>query len=74
MSDRRKRLVWLRDRLDTELESAEGRDVAALSRELRAVLVEIDSIPDAASNAPADEIAKRREERRRAAAQRAASE
>lgn len=57
-----------RDRLLQEIDEANATELPALSRELRAVLSEIDGIPSAEKTAPADEIAKRREERRRKAA------
>jgi hypothetical protein len=38
------------------------------------VLAELDAIPEAGSKAPADELARQREERRQRAAERAAAE
>lgn len=46
---------------------ADSRELPAISRELRMVLAELDAMPEAGSNAPADEIARRREERRKKA-------
>lgn len=43
--DRRAALEALRDRIAVELDGAEGRDVATLSRELRLVLAELESLP-----------------------------
>ena len=44
------------------------RDIATISKELRAIWVELEGLPVPGSKAPADEIARRREERRRMAA------
>lgn len=69
MTTRREALEAIRDRLTAEFDTAEDpRDVAMLSKELRAVWDELDAIPAAGSNAPTDEIARRREERRQRAA------
>lgn len=65
---RRELLETLRKRLMDELDSCEGRDLAPLSRELRAIAVELDALPVPQSTAPADEIARRREDRRKKAA------
>ncbi len=65
---RRELLESSRDRLVQEIDEANATELPALSRELRAVLSEIDAIPSANAKAPADEISKRREERRRKAA------
>lgn len=43
--DRRAALEAVRDRVAAELDTAEGRDVAALSKELRDVLRELDAMP-----------------------------
>lgn len=67
MSDHRRRLEAIRDRLTEELDESAGRDLAPLARELRAVLAELESLPVPDSKAPADEIAKRRNDRRRRA-------
>jgi hypothetical protein len=65
----REALEAIRDRLTNELALAEGRDVAAISKELRATWVELDAMPNPEGvRAPADEIARRREERRLKAA------
>jgi len=66
--DRRARLEKLRDLLTTEAENAEGPGLAALARELRAVLSELDALPAQQAKTPTDEIAKRRAARRRKAA------
>jgi len=63
----RELLECSRDRLVQEIDEANATELPALSRELRAVLTEIDAIPSAEAKAPADEIKKRREARRRAA-------
>jgi hypothetical protein len=76
---RRELLELLRDELLSRIEapgscdnenhgSVDARELPALSRELRLVLAELDGIPSAKSDAPADEIAQRREERRLKAA------
>jgi len=43
--DRRQSLEAIRDRVASELAVAEGRDVAPLARELRAVIAELDGMP-----------------------------
>lgn len=61
-------LVALRNRLAEEIDnSTSGRDIAALSRQLTDVLEAIAEMPDGVQTSPADEIARRREERRKAA-------
>jgi hypothetical protein len=68
MTTRRKALEEIRDVLTRSLaETEDPRDLTALARELRATWAELDGIPVADSQAPADEIARRREERRRQA-------
>lgn len=67
MVDRREVLTDLRDRLLAACPAAEIKELPALSRELRQVLAELDALPSGEKKAPADEIAKRREERRRKA-------
>jgi hypothetical protein len=62
-----KTLIALRDRLAEEIEGAGARDLAPLSRQLTAVLAEIDAMPNTEESSAADEIAKRRAERRKAA-------
>lgn len=68
MADRRTILETLRDQLLASIPAAELRELPALSRELRQTIAELDALPDASSVAPADEIARRREDRRRKAA------
>lgn len=68
MTTRRDALEALRVRLTTEIEAAqEPRDLPALSKELRAVWAELELLPVPGSKAPADEIARRRDDRRRQA-------
>jgi hypothetical protein len=65
--DVRKTLLALRDRLAEEIEGAGARDLAPLSRQLTAVLAEIDALPNTEKSSAADEIAQRRADRRKAA-------
>lgn len=69
MATHREALEHLRDTLTAELQSdlCRPQDAAALSRELRAVWSELESLPAADSKAPADEIARKRAARRKAA-------
>lgn len=68
MTTRREALEAIRDRLTASLQAEElGRDLATISRELRAVWAELDALPAVDSKAPADEIARQREARRRKA-------
>lgn len=61
-------LVALRNRLAEEIEqTTSGRDLAALSKQLKDVLDAIADLPTGRESSPADEIAKRREERRKKA-------
>jgi hypothetical protein len=64
--DHRARLVALRDRLTAELDAGpSAAAVAALARQLQAVLAELAAMPDPhAKPSPIDEIVRRREERR----------
>ncbi len=64
---RRELLESCRDRLVTEIDEADAKELPALSRELRAVLSELEGIPDGRAQTPADEIAARRAARRKAA-------
>lgn len=77
--NRRRALVALRDHLTGELERTDydGRVVAAIAKELRAVLLEIDKLPGGeekseldriAESIPADELAPRRANRKSGAA------
>lgn len=68
MVDRRTILERLRDDLLGAIPDAKTNELAALSRELRQVVAELDGLPDGKAVAPTDEIARRREERRRKAA------
>ncbi len=65
---RRDALEAIRDRLAAELEDAEGREVAALARELRATLLELEGLPSKREESPVDDLAARRANRRAAAA------
>lgn len=76
---RRELLELLRDELTARIEDrsscdnenhgrVDAKELAAASRELRMVLAELDAIPTAKQDAPADEIGKRRDQRRRQAA------
>lgn len=56
-TDRLSLLIEARERLISELRLAEGAAVAALSRELRAVLIEIDQIPGSGEVTPLDNLA-----------------
>jgi hypothetical protein len=78
MAGRRELLEAARDELAKRLGERGGCDnedhgivsdaaLPGLIRELRLVLAELDGIPSAKAEAPADEIAKRRAERRKAA-------
>ena len=73
MTSRKSDLEALRDRLKAEAAEAVGKDLAPLSRDLRAVLAELEQIPDAEGTAPADELLRKRQERRRQAKAREAS-
>ena len=81
-SSRRELLEAILDRLIAELDGDAGhrrsceckcgvppdaRTVPTLAKELRELIKEIDGLPRANSDAPADEIARRREARRKAA-------
>jgi hypothetical protein len=69
--DRLSLLREARDRIVDELRTAEGATAAALSRELRALLLEIDQIPgsgevtslDVLADGITDELAQRRKDR-----------
>ncbi|HZE32839.1 MAG TPA: hypothetical protein VE198_15550 [Actinoallomurus sp.] len=79
MAARRDILETLRDEIRSRLEGRGGcdnedhhgvtdRELPGLARELRLLLSELDGLPSEKKDAPADEIAERREERRRKAA------
>lgn len=74
MSDRRIRLVRYLDVLDALLGSADEKSAPALSRELRAVMAEIESLPEAGKKATADELKDRRAARQAEAQARARTE
>ncbi len=57
--DRTRALQALRDRLGAELDEAEGTEVASLSRELRAVLLELERLGVRAEVTPLDDLASR---------------
>lgn len=65
--DRRAALEAIRDRLAAELQRARGTGAAAVARELREVLAELEAIPDEEVS-PVDQLARRRAERRARAA------
>lgn len=82
-SSRRALLEAIRDRLIAELDGDAGhrrsceckcgvppdaRTVPTLAKELRELIRELDGLPVPNATAPADEIARRRDERRRKAA------
>ena len=64
--DRPAQLAAMRDNLALMISLAEPKEVAALNRELRAVLDDLDKVP-AQKGSTVDEIAKRRADRRAAA-------
>jgi hypothetical protein len=70
---RRELLEASRDTLKGLLAGAEPNTAPALSRELRAVLVELESIPAAAGQSKQDELKERRNARLAEAAARARS-
>ena len=64
MESRRERLEALRDSLaDLIADGVGARDFAALSREYRATLAELDALPAAKEVSAADDIAERRARR-----------
>ena len=58
--DRRKSLEAIRDKLAAELRDTVGRDAAALAKELRAVISELDGLPGGKERSTVDELAARR--------------
>lgn len=59
--ERRETLVELRKRLADALDNVEDpRDLATLSKEMRAVVAEIDSLPGGEEADPVDDLAARR--------------
>jgi hypothetical protein len=67
-SERGTGLKALRTKLFAELADAAGRDVAAIARELRAVMAEIETLPSERKDSPVDDLAAKRASRRAAAA------
>lgn len=59
----RERLEAIRDRLTNELDEAEGSQLAAVAKELRAVLVQLESVTEPEGSA-VDELTKRRAARK----------
>lgn len=68
MSDRRERLEKARDLAEVALSSLDPDKLAPLLREYRALLAELDALPNTAEVSDADEIAARRAARRTGAA------
>lgn len=62
--DRRKSLEAIRNYLAVELAQSSGRDVAAIARELREVIRELDSLPTSEEVSGVDQLARRRANRR----------
>jgi hypothetical protein len=61
--DRRASLEKMRDALAQSLEAAEGKEVAAISKELREVMRELEQIPTGKEVSTSDDLAKRRADR-----------
>ncbi|WP_157251047.1 hypothetical protein [Nonomuraea typhae] len=66
--DRRASLEAIRDKLAAELRDASGRDTAALAKELRSTIAELESLPGGKEVSRLDELASRRADRRANAA------
>lgn len=63
--DRRRSLEALRDHLAQELENAPaGLAIGPIANQLRVVLAELDTLPDATKESTVDDLAKRRATRR----------
>jgi hypothetical protein len=62
--DRRQSLEAIRDRLASELDEAEGRDVAPIAKELRNVIDTIEALPGAREGSKSDDLAAQRAKRR----------
>ncbi|KJS60662.1 hypothetical protein VM95_19790 [Streptomyces rubellomurinus] len=62
--DRRAALEAVRDKLAQELEGLEGPAVAVVSKELRATIAELESIPGGREVSAVDDLSKRRAARR----------
>jgi hypothetical protein len=58
--DRRASLEAIRDKLARELAETGGRDAAAIAKELRAVISELDGLPGGKERSTVDELAARR--------------
>jgi hypothetical protein len=73
--DRRRSLERMRDQLAERLEAAEGKDAAVISKELREVMRELESIPTGKEVSTSDDLAAKRAARlaEAAAAERAAA-
>ena len=65
--DRRQSLEVIRNHLASELAESSGRDVAAIARELREVMKELDGLPVPEEVSGVDQLARRRATRRGAA-------
>lgn len=61
--ERRASLEAIRDKLAAELKDAYGRDAAALAKELREVIRELDSLPTGGEESTVDQLAARRARR-----------
>lgn len=61
--DRRASLEAIRNHLAAELAESSGRDVAAIARELREVMKELDALPVPEEVSGVDQLARRRANR-----------
>lgn len=66
--DRRAALEAIRDKLAAELQDVTGRDAAAIAKELRATIAELDALPGGREVSKVDDLAARRAARRADAA------
>lgn len=66
--NRKDSLEAIRDHLALNLADAEGREIASIAKELRAVMAELYSLPGEREGSASDDLAQRRA-RRRAEAQ-----
>jgi hypothetical protein len=71
MSDRRDRLVALREHFADRLESASDRDATAIGRLLRDIDADLAAIPNAQEVSAADELKAKRDARRTGAPRKA---
>lgn len=62
--DRKKSLEAIRDHLALNLADAEGREIASIAKELRAVMAELYSLPGEREGSKSDDLAARRAARR----------